>query len=77
MLRETGSRSFRIVIDVEYDDEDFGNLGSGAICQALEKELGFAINTNRILDLNGHCFLSCDYDVEEPRTPVRAPKKID
>jgi len=77
MLRKTTSRSFRIVIDVEYDDKTFGSLESGEICEALEKAIGIAIYTpHEMLHLNGHRFSDCDYDVEQPRPPVRAPKKI-
>jgi hypothetical protein len=60
------SRIFRVIVDVIYDDEDFGHLDSKAIVNHLEDAMDKAVYNHKLLHIEGKCFEDINIQVENP-----------
>jgi hypothetical protein len=64
------NRNFRITIDVEYDDEDFGGLSSEAITKHLEDAVDRAVYDHALLHIEGKCFADLSVHIAPHAKPV-------
>jgi hypothetical protein len=63
-----GNRTFRITIDVAYDDEDFGGMPNEAIVKHLEDAVDQAVYDHTLLHIEGKCFADINVHIKRPST---------